>query len=125
VSIVYVPTLKSTRMQDVADAIDESASPGRLEIGTAGMGTVLVAITLEKPSFSEDGEGVLSMLGLPLSGTAVATGVAAAARFANGDGAFVATGLTVGLNGADINISNVDLQVGDIVPITEMTIAHS
>jgi hypothetical protein len=123
--IVYVPTLKSTRMQAVVAAIDASVSPGWLEIGTAGMGTVLVAIGLAKPSFSENGEGVLTMLELPLSGTAVATGMAAAARFSNGDGAFVANGLTVGLSGADINISNIDIQVGDTVPITEMTISHS
>jgi hypothetical protein len=125
VTISYVPTLKSTRMQAVAAAVDVSATPGRLEIGTAGMGTVLVAITLAKPSFSEDGEGVLTMLGLPLAGTAVATGVAAAGRIKNGDGAQVATGLTVALSGADIEISNIDIVVGDNVPVTSMTITHA
>jgi hypothetical protein len=125
VTISYVPTLKSTRMVAFVNAVDASATPGRLEVGTAGMGTLLVAITLAKPSFSEDGEGVCTMLDLPLSGTAVATGTAAAAQFKNGDGALVATGLTVALSGADIEISNIDIQSGDNVPITAMTISHA
>jgi hypothetical protein len=126
-TISYVPTVKSARMQAVIAAIDASASPGSLEIGTSGMGTVLVSIMLEKPSFSEDGEGVLTLLGTTLTANATAAGKAAAAQILNGAGAQVATGLTVGLpgSGADIQISNTTIAVGDAIPIDSLTITSA
>jgi hypothetical protein len=124
-TVSYVPALKSTRMQAVIDQIDASSSPGFVEIGTAGMGTVLVTVTLSKPSFSEDGEGTITMLGTPLSGDATVGGRAANAVIMNGDGAEVVTGLTVDLFDADIIISNADIAEGDLVPLISGVIRHS
>jgi hypothetical protein len=124
-TISYVPSLKSTRMQAVIDQIDSDTNPGFVEIGTSGMGTVLVAITLAKPSFSEDGEGTITMLGTPVSGSAAAAGKAASATIMNGAGAEVVTGLTVDLANADILISNVDIAQGDSVPIISGVIRHA
>lgn len=124
-TISYVPTLKSARMQAVIAAIDGDAAPGRIEIGTSGMGTVLVSIVLAKPSFSEDGEGNMTMLGVPVAGDATVGGRAANAWIKNGAGALVATGLSVDLDEADIIISNVDIAVGDSVPIILGTIRHA
>jgi hypothetical protein len=91
------------------------------------MGTVLVSITLEKPSFSENGDGVLTLLGTTLTANATAAGEAAAAQILNGDGAQVAIGLTVGLPGSetDIQISNTTIAIGDAIPITSLTITGS
>jgi hypothetical protein len=126
-TISYVPDLKSARMQLVIDFIDGSDLPGTIEIGTAGMGTILVSIPLEKPSFSENGDGVLTLLGVTLTANATAAGIAAAAQILNGARAQVATGLTVGLpgNGADIQISNTTIAVGDEIPINGLTITSS
>jgi di/tripeptidase len=124
-TVSYVPSLKSARMQAVIDAIDSDVNPGFVQIGTAGMGTVLVAITLAQPSFSEDGEGTITMLGTPVSGSASAAGIAANATIMNGAGAEVVTGLTVALSNADIIISNVDIGQGDSVPIISGVIRHA
>jgi hypothetical protein len=45
----------------------------------------------------------------------------------NGDGAEVATGLTVGLpgSGTDIQISNTTIAIGDAIPINSLTITGS
>jgi len=125
--ISYVPALKSARAQEVIDWIDGTALPGSIQIGTAGMGTVLVSIRLEKPSFSENGDGVLTLLGVTLTANATAAGMAAAAQILNGAGAEVAIGLTVGLpgSGADIQISNTAIAVGDAIPIDLLTITGS
>jgi hypothetical protein len=124
-TISYSPDLKSARMQAVISQIDGSTVPGTIEIGTAGMGTVLVAITLARPSFSEDGAGTITLLGVPLTGTATSGGRAAGACIKNGAGALVASGLLVDLDDADIVISNVDIVAGDSVPIISGTIRHS
>jgi hypothetical protein len=113
-------------MQAVVAQIDSSDPlPGFVEIGTSGMGTVLVAITLALPSFSEDGEGTITMLGTPVSGVAAIAGVAASATIKNGAGAEVVTGLTVDLTDGDILISNVDIAQGDSVPIISGVIVHA
>jgi hypothetical protein len=124
-TVSYVPSLKSARMQAVIAQIDSDVNPGFIEIGTAGMGTVLVVITLSKPSFSEDGEGTITMLGTPLSGDATVAGRVANATIKNGAGAEVVVGLSVDLFDADIIVSNVDIAAGDLVPIISGVIRHS
>ena len=70
---------------------------------------------------------VLTLLGVTLTANATAAGTAAAAQIVNGAGAQVAVGLTVGLpgNGADIQISNTTIAVGDAIPIDALTITGS
>jgi hypothetical protein len=123
-AVNYSATLKSTRMQAVINAIDANASPATLEIGTAGMGSVLVVITLAKPSFTESG-GVITMAGVPKSGTASATNTAAAARIKDGGGTIVVQGLTVGTSGSDINLNSTAITNGQTVTLTSGTITHS
>lgn len=124
-SVSYIASLKSTRMQAVIAAIDANASPGFIEIGTAGMAQVLCTITFQKPSFSESG-GVITMLGAPKSGTAVASGTAANARFKDGGGVNqVVTGLTVGTSGTDIVLNSTAVTNGQTVTLNSATIQHS
>jgi hypothetical protein len=121
--VTYNSTLKSTRMAAVITAIDANASPGTIEIGTAGMAAVLATITLSKPSFTESG-GVITMAGAPKSGIAAGTGTAAAARIKEGGGTSVVTGLTVGTSGCDINLNGVSIVSGQTVTLSSGTISH-
>ena len=124
-AVNYLSTLKSTRMQAVITAIDSNASPATLEIGTAGMATTLVSITLAKPSFTESG-GVITMSGVPKSGVAGANGTAAAARIKDGGGTNIqVTGLTVGTSASDIILNSTAISSGQTVTISSGTITHS
>jgi len=123
-AVNYASALKSTRMQADISAIDANASPGVIEIGTTGMATVLVVITLAKPSFTESG-GVLTMAGAPKSGTASNTGTAAAARIKDGGGNVVVSGLTVGVSGSDINLGSVSVASGQVVTLSSGTLTHA
>jgi hypothetical protein len=123
-TVSYSATLKNTRMQDVINAIDGQAAVGTIEIGTAGMATVLVIISLQKPSFNQ-ASGVITMLGVPLSGTATAGGTAASARIKDGSGTIQVSGLTVSTTGADINLNSVTINNGQVVTLNSGTITHS
>jgi len=124
-TVSYIASLKTTRMVAVVNAIDANASPGFIEIGTAGMAAVLCAIPLAKPSFSENG-GVITMLGTPVSANGSATDTAAAARIKDGGGNMVVTGLTVGASqGFDIVLTSTAITSGQPVTLNSMTITHS
>jgi len=123
-TVSYAGSLKSTRMQADIAAIDGNASPGVIEIGTAGMAATLVTITLSKPSFTES-TGVITMAGAPKSGTASATGTAAAARIKDGGGNVIVSGLTVGVSGSDINLGSVAISSGQQVTLSSGSITHS
>lgn len=123
-SVIYAQGLKSTRMQDTIDAIDAGAGPATMEIGVAGMGLVLVTLTLSKPSFTE-AFGTITMAAMPKNGVAVSSGTAAAARIRDFNGNVVVSGLTVGTSGADINLSSVSILNGQTVTLSSFTMTHS
>jgi hypothetical protein len=124
-TVSYIASLKTTRMGAVINAIDANASPGSIEIGTAGMAAVLCTIPLAKPSFSENG-GVITMLGTPVSANGSATDTAAAARIKDGGGNMVVTGLTVGATqGFDIVLTSTAITSGQPVTLNSMTITHA
>ena len=60
-AVTYNTTLKNARLDEVIAAIGSS---GKLEIGTAGMGSVLATIPLANPAGSSSG-GVLTFSGVP------------------------------------------------------------
>lgn len=121
-AVNYAAALKTTRMQDVVDAIDVSGA-GTLEIGSAAFAATLVTITLDNPCGSVSGP-VLTFA-LPLTDTASGTGTAAAARFKDNGGNIIVSGLTVGTSGTDIVLNTVSITTGDPVDITSATITHS
>jgi hypothetical protein len=123
-TVSYIASLKSTRMQAVIAAMDANAAPATIEIGTAAMAAVLVAITLADPSFTESG-GVITMAGVPKSGVAIATGAAALARIKDGGGTVIVSGLTVGVSGTDITLNSTAISSGQTVTISSGTITHS
>jgi hypothetical protein len=123
-AVNYATGLKDTRMTAVITAVDNNASPATLEIGTAGMATILVVITLSKPSFTE-AAGVITMAGVPKSGVASNTGTAALARIKDGGAAIQVSGLTVGTSASDIILNSTAISSGQTVTISSGTITHS
>lgn len=124
-TVTYDAATKTARMQAVADKIDAGSGPGTLEIGTAGMGTVLATITLADPCGTVSGS-VLTLSGFPRSDTSAdATGTAAAARIRDSDGNSRITGLTVGTSGTDVVLDNTSITAGQTVTINSATFTHA
>lgn len=127
-SVTYSTAVKTARMTAVRDQIDAGGAAGKLEIGTAGMASVLATITLGYSGASTGtvASGVLTLAGFPRSDTAAdASGTAAAARIRTSANADVITGLTVGTSGTDIVLDSVSITAGQTVTINSVTITHA
>lgn len=121
--IAYSTALKNTRMTAVLNAIDAGSAAGKINLYNAGYANILVTITLADPSATVS-NGVLTLAGMPKSGTGLFAGNAALARILDSDNNVVADGLTVGTTGTDIIIDNVNIAVGQTVNITAGQITH-
>ena len=124
-AVVYPNAVKIARMNAVTTAAGSTAV---LEIGTAGMASVLATIALGNPiAGAASGAGVLTLSGFPRSDTAAdATGTAAAARIRTAAGGTdIITGLTVGLSAADVVLDSVNITAGQTVTINSFTITHA
>ena len=117
------PGRQNARLDAVTSQI---GAAGVLEIGTAGMASVLATIALGNPAAAAASGGVLTFSGFPRSDTAAdASGTAAAARIRTGGAADIVTGLTVGTSGSDINLDSTNITAGQTVTINSMTITHA
>jgi hypothetical protein len=124
-AVIYSAAVKTARMTAVRDQIDAGSGPGVLQIGTTGMGTVLVEVTLDDPSGTISGD-ILSLSNFPRSDTSAnATGTAAAARIRDSSGTDVITGLTVGLSAADVILDSVFITAGQQVTINTAAFTHA
>jgi hypothetical protein len=124
-AVTYTTAVKNARMTAVRDQIDAGSGPGVLQIGTTGMGTVLIEVTLDDPSGTVTG-GVLSLSNFPRSDTSAnATGTAAAARIRDSSGTDVITGLTVGLSAADVILDSLSITAGQTVTINTAAFTHA
>ena len=85
------------------------------------MALVLATFTLAKPS-ATIATGILTFAGTPLATIGINSGVVASAQLADSTGTIVASGLTVGLAGADIIISAAAINPGDTVSFLAGTI---
>jgi hypothetical protein len=131
-AVTYSATLKTNRMQLVADLIagktaaasTGSATAGSIVIQDAGS-VVLATIALPTTPFTVSG-AVATLQGTPLSDSAAdATGTASKAEIRNNGGTAIVTGLTVGSpSGFDINLTSTAITVGQTVTITSGTITH-
>lgn len=122
-SVIYSDALANARLQLVTDAI---GSGGVLEIGTVGMGAVLATVPLNNPPFKQ-GPRQIELLGVPLhDGDAAQSGTAVVAQIKDDDGNVVISGLTVGPigSGANIEMSNVNVQQHQIVDLVSGVIIH-
>lgn len=133
-SVVYNATLKTNRMQLVADLIASktaAASTGTALASTLVIGTsalsgstgVLVSFALGTTPGTVSG-AVLTISGTPLTNTASGTGTAALAEIRNNSGAVVVSGLTVGLSGTDLIINATAISTGQAVTLTSGTLTH-
>lgn len=119
--VVYAAGLRTSRMQEVVTTI---GTTGKLEIGTAGMVSVLATIPLANPAGTVSGD-VLTFT-MPQSDTAAdASGTAAEARIRTGVNADVITSLTVGTSGTNIVLDSVSITSGQTVTINSGTITHN
>ena len=121
-AVTYTVAVKNARLSAVVSQI---GSTGVLEIGTAGMASILATITLNATAGTA-ATGVLTFSGFPKSDTADATGTAAAARIRTAPGGTdIVTGLTVGTSGADIILDSVNITTGQTVTINSASITHA
>lgn len=119
-AVIYATALKATRMGAVVTAL---GTAGKLEIGTAAMGSILATIALNNPAGTVSG-AVLTFSGFPKSDTADASGTAAAARLRDSGNVDIVTGLTVGLSASDIILDSLSITVNQTVTIASATITH-
>jgi hypothetical protein len=124
-AVVYPNAVKIARMNAVTTAAGSTAV---LEIGTAGMASVLATIALANPiAGAATGAGLLTLSGFPRSDTSADnTGIAAAARIRTASGGTdIVTGLTVGTTGSDINLDSTNITAGQTVTLNSFTITHA
>ncbi len=133
-AVNYSATLKTNRMQLVADLIASkvaaastgTASAGYIVVGTSalsGLTGILVSFTLPATPGTVAGS-VLTISGTPLTSTAGATGTAALAEIRNNAGTVIVSGLTVGTSGTDIIINAAAISTGQSVTLTSGTLTH-
>ena len=121
-AVTYTVAVKNARLSAVVAQI---GSTGVLEIGTAGMASILATFSLNATAGTA-ATGVLTFSGFPKSDTADATGIAAAARIRTATGGSdIVTGLTVGTSGADIILDSVNITTGQTVTINSASITHA
>lgn len=124
-AVVYDLDTKNDRMTAVRDRIDSGSGPGVLQIGTAGMATVLAEFTLNDPCGTVSG-GVLGFSGFPKTdSSANNTGTAAAARIRDSNSNTRVSGLTVGTSSADIILDSVNVTAGQQVTVNSASITHA
>jgi hypothetical protein len=133
-AVTYSSTLKTNRMQLVADLIagktaaasTGTATAGSLVIGTSSLsGATGVLATIALPTTPATVSGaVLTLAGTPLSATASATGTAAKAEIRDNSGNVIVGGLTVGTSASDIIIGSTSISSGQTVTVTSGTITH-
>lgn len=119
----YTTTIKNARLQVVLDAIKAGGGPGKLEIGTTGMATILATIPLTVNA-GVIAAGVLTIETPVSDASADATGTAAVARIRDVNNNDVVTGLSVGTSGANVNINATAISLGQTVTLASATIVH-
>jgi hypothetical protein len=100
----------------VVDLVDGGAGAGKLKIKASS--TVLVTITLSDPAFGAASTGVATAAGLPLSGTAGASGTADNAEITDSADTVIISGTLAAMG---ITLDNTSINSGQTVNITAFT----
>lgn len=119
-AVIYDDVTKQDRLTTVVTRLGAGA---KLEIGTAGMASVLVTYTLEATAGTAV-NGLLTFSGFPKTEAASAGGTAAAARIRTSADADRVTGLTVGTAGTDVILDVLSITSGQNVVLNSATITH-
>lgn len=112
-AIVYSVAVINARLTAVLNAIDAAPGPGRLQV-LSSAAVVLSNIPLSTPSGTV-AAGVLTFNVPQTDFGAPASGNASTGQFVDSTGTVVASGMTVGLAGTDLIISQIHITAGDIV----------
>jgi hypothetical protein len=126
-TVIYPVDVQVARMLEVRTGIDAGGAAGRLEICTADYATIIATITL---GYSGNSTGTMSgttltLAGFPRSDTSADnSGLAAVARIRTSAGVDVVTGMTVGTEGTDVVVPNLNFTQGQLVTITSVTLTH-
>jgi hypothetical protein len=118
--VKYEMPLKTARMQVMCDLL----ANGTLEIGTAGMGKVLVTYEVSSSGGHVE-DDVWTVAFDDDDAEAVAMGECASARFRTSAGVTVISDLSVGQDDADIIINNVRVMKGQTVELQSAAIQHA
>lgn len=119
-AINYATAVKTARITATRDHF----ANGTLEIGTAGMASVLATFGLSASggTISTD---TWTIVFDESTVTASATGTAAEARIVTSGASNDLTGLTVGLAASDINLDSTSITSGQSVTLSSATIQHA
>lgn len=102
----------------VVDLTDAGATDAGGDLVIRDSGNVELAIfVLDAPAFGAAATGTASLLGLPKTVTAAATGTADNALLRDRDNTDIITGLTVGTSGTDVTIDNTSINSGQDVTL--------
>lgn len=104
-----------------AQASATALAGGTLEIIDAS-GVILASLGLGTPTAAG---AITTMGGFPKSGAANASGTAASARYRKSDATDWKVGMTVGISGAQVNLSSLVIESGQSVTINSATLTHS
>jgi hypothetical protein len=124
--VVYSSAVRTARMQEVCDAINQGSGAGKIKIGTSGMGSVLATITMADPACTVSGD-VLTIDADPdlTDLSADNSGTAATATITDSDDNVIVSGFTVSTSGANINLDSVNITAGQTVTITSGSLTHN
>jgi len=115
---VTLPTATRNALADnIDDLVNAGAGAGKLKLYTAA-DALLVTITLQDPAFGAAAAGVITLAGVPLSGTASGTGTATYGTLTDSNDV-ERLRATVG---AEITIDNAALVSGQTVNVTAVTV---
>lgn len=121
--------MRSAACNAIVDSLDTGgAGTIKLYTGTqaatadtaVGAQTLLVTITLSATAYGSASNGVATLAGTPLSGTAVASGTATWFRMANGSGTTIMDG-SVGTSSADLIVNTTTIASGNTVTVNSGT----
>jgi hypothetical protein len=117
-AITHGTTIRGVLAEAIKTGVDQGSTFGKLKILTAA-DALLATITLQDPAFSRSG-AVLTLLGVPLSTTASATGTATKFIISDSDDNVQYQG-TCGQSGSDLTIDNASVVSGQTIQITGHT----
>lgn len=123
-AVTYDASVKTARMQAVADQIDIGTGAGKLKIRDAS-NNILATFTLTDPCGSVSGSVLTLDFDPDISATASATGTAANAIITDSADNTKISGLTVGTSGTDIVLTSTSITSGQTVTIQTGTLTHA
>lgn len=117
-------TLRNAACNLFVDAFDGGSSDasGDFTVNTSAFATLLATLVLSNPAFGSASGGQATANSIT-SGTAVASGTAAVARFRDRDNTTLFDG-SVGTSGQDYNLSSLAVSTNDVLTCSAFTFTY-